>query len=446
MASPTKKLILIIILSIVATYISLPPQFNFIGKVVTRPSMNFSIGKLVLQNNFDLHLGLDLAGGSHLVFEADTQNLPEEKRKTAIEGVREVIDRRVNFFGVSEPVVQTSSYEGKDKIIVELPGISDTKEATNLIGKTAQLVFSEVIFTSVEENATPSGTLLPTDLTGSDLENAEITFETENGQPAISLKFSQEGAKKFEDITSRNIGKPVVIILDDQILSQPTVQEKIIGGEAQISGDFTVEQAKELVVQLNAGALPIPITLIEERTVGATLGMESIQKSVTAGVVGIILVGAFMILAYGKLGLIANIGLFIFAMITLALYKLIPVTLTLPGIAGFILSVGMAVDSNILIFERFKEERIKRSISDALEVSFGRAWDSIRDANTATLVTAFILANPLDWKFLNISGPVRGFAITLALGILISLFTGIFVSRNLLRVFVKENKKKEKIK
>lgn len=429
-----------------ATYISLPPQFNFIGKVVTRPSMNFSIGKLVLQNNFDLHLGLDLAGGSHLVFEADTQNLPEEKRKTAIEGVREVIDRRVNFFGVSEPVVQTSSYEGKDKIIVELPGISDTKEATNLIGKTAQLVFSEVIFTSVEENATPSGTLLPTDLTGSDLENAEITFETENGQPAISLKFSQEGAKKFEDITSRNIGKPVVIILDDQILSQPTVQEKIIGGEAQISGDFTVEQAKELVVQLNAGALPIPITLIEERTVGATLGMESIQKSVTAGVVGIILVGAFMILAYGKLGLIANIGLFIFAMITLALYKLIPVTLTLPGIAGFILSVGMAVDSNILIFERFKEERTKRSISDALEVSFGRAWDSIRDANTATLVTAFILANPLDWKFLNISGPVRGFAITLALGILISLFTGIFVSRNLLRVFVKENKKKEKIK
>jgi preprotein translocase subunit SecD len=218
------------------------------------------------------------------------------------------------------------------------------------------------------------------------------------------------------------------------------VQEKITGGSAQISGDFTVDEAKKVSIQLNAGALPVPIVLIEERTVGATLGAESIKQSVIAGLVGIIMVIIFMFLSYGGLGIVAAVGLFIFSVITLALYKLIPVTLTLPGIAGFMLSIGMAVDSNILIFERFKEEKLKRGVSDALEISFGRAWDSIRDANIATLVTAFILANPLDWKFLHTSGPVRGFAMTLAMGIAISLFTGVFVSRKFLIFFVKENK------
>ncbi len=228
------------------------------------------------------------------------------------------------------------------------------------------------------------------------------------------------------------------MILDNQIVTQPTVQGKITGGQAQITGNFTIDEAKELSIQLNAGALPVPISLIEERTIGATLGALSIKESVLAGTVGVVMVAIFMILAYGKLGIVADIGLFIFAVITLALYKLIPVTLTLPGIAGFMLSIGMAVDSNILIFERFKEEKTKHSIGSALEISFGRAWDSIRDANIATLATAFILTNPLDWKFLHTSGPVRGFAITLALGIFISLFTGLFVSRNLLRILIKE--------
>ena len=202
-----------------------------------------------------------------------------------------------------------------------------------------------------------------------------------------------------------------------------------------------MEEAKNLAIQLNAGALPAPVRLVEERTVGATLGADSVAKSVKAGLVGLSMVLLFMILSYGRLGMVAAVGLVIFGVLTLALYKLIPVVLTLPGIAGFLLSVGMAVDSNILIFERFKEERLKRPIPDALEVSFGRAWDSIRDANIATLVTAFILANPLDFPFLHTSGPVRGFAITLALGIGISLFTGIVVSRNLLRVFIREGKK-----
>jgi len=193
-------------------------------------------------------------------------------------------------------------------------------------------------------------------------------------------------------------------------------------------------------LQLNAGALPVSINLVEERTVEAILGTDSVNKSIKAGLVGLLMVLIFMILSYGWLGVIADLGLVVFGVLTLSLYKLIPVVLTLPGIAGFLLSVGMAVDSNILIFERYKEEKLRRNTADALEISFGRAWDSIRDANIASLVTAYVLANPFDWSFLHTSGPVRGFAITLALGIGISLFTGIYVSRNLLRVLVKEKK------
>ncbi|OGM59748.1 protein-export membrane protein SecD [Candidatus Woesebacteria bacterium RIFCSPLOWO2_01_FULL_39_10b] len=381
---------------------------------------------------FDLKLGFDLAGGSHLVFEADTSKIPAERRITAIQGVRDVIERRVNFFGIAEPSVVTSEFERKDRIIVELPGVSDTKQAVYLIGKTAQLSFAEV------KESSPSAVLMPANLTGADLSSAEVVFDRNTGKPSISIQFTKEGGEKFAAITKRNVGKQLPIILDNEIIQQPVVQEEILGGAAQITGNYTLEEAKQVAVQLNAGALPVPVSLVEERTVGATLGESSVKQSILAGLVGIVMVSLFMIASYRTLGLIAVVGLAIFATITLALYKIIPVTLTLPGIAGFMLSIGMAVDSNILIFERFKEEKLKRLIPDALEVSFGRAWDSIRDANVATLVTAFILANPLDWKFLNISGPVRGFAITLALGIIISLFTGIFVSRNLLRMFVKQ--------
>lgn len=377
-----------------------------------------------------------------MVFEADLSKTPDDKKVSALESSRNVIEKRVNLFGVSEPVVTTSKYQNKDRIIVELPGVSDTKTAVDLIGKTAQLQFSELIETPVKGSATPSADLKPTNLTGADLELASVSFDSQTGKPAISLKFSKEGGDKFSEITSKNIGKPLPIVLDNEILSAPNVSGRIDGGEAQITGDFTIEEAKNLVVQLNAGALPIPVKLIEERTVGATLGESSIKQSVIAGMVGIGMVAVFMILSYGFLGFVSVIGLFIFAVITLALYKVIPITLTLPGIAGFMLSIGMAVDSNILIFERFKEEKRKRNIIDALEVSFGRAWDSIRDANIATLVTAFILSNPLEWQFLHISGPVRGFAFTLALGIFVSLFTGVFVTRNLLRFFVSDTNKK----
>ena len=441
MFSPTKKLVLILILTIIAAYISLPSKIPInvhygplnIEKTLRRNDLSIHRGKIQIDKKFDLVLGLDLEGGSHLVFEADTSQVDGEKKKIALDGVRNAIERRVNLFGVSEPNVQTSSFEGKDRIIVELPGIKDTQQAIDLIGQTAQLMFAEV-----GEGEEPG--VIPTDLTGADLKNAEVVFDQTTGKPVVSLNFTDEGARKFETLTEKNIGKVLPIFLDFQPISTPVVQEKISGGSAQISGDFSLEAAKTLAIQLNAGALPVPVQLVEQRSVGATLGAESVSKSIQAGLIGLGMVLLFMISVYGRLGLIANLALIIFGLITLALYKLIPVVLTLPGIAGFLLSVGMAVDSNILIFERFKEERVKRQNADALEVSFGRAWDSIRDANISTLVTAFILANPLDWNFLHTSGPVRGFAITLALGILISLFTGVYVSRNLLRVFIKENK------
>jgi preprotein translocase subunit SecD len=438
--TPVKKFILIIILVIIAAYICLPPKFSIFGKNITRPDLNIKIGGFSLQRSFDLHLGLDLAGGSRLVFEADMSKVSGERKAEALQGVRDIIERRVNLFGVSEPTVQLSAFENKSRIIVELPGISDTKQAVSLIGQTAQLLFEEVKEVPGVKGASPSATLVPTNLTGADLKAAQVVFDSQTGKPAISIQFSKEGGDKFAEITGRNIGKQLPIVLDNQIISAPVVEAKITGGDAQITGTFTIDEAKQLSIQLNAGALPVPVNLVQETTIGATLGALSVKQSILAGAVGITMVGLFMILAYGGLGLVADAGLFVFAILTLALYKLIPVTLTLPGIAGFMLSVGMAVDSNILIFERFKEEKDKRSVANALEISFGRAWDSIRDANIATIITSLVLINPFDWSFLQSSGPVRGFAITLLLGILISLFTGIFVSRNLLRVFVKGEK------
>jgi preprotein translocase subunit SecD len=440
--SPIKRVVLIFILTLIAGFISLPKEIPInidlfekikFNKTFTRPDLDTNVGKVNLKKKFDLVLGLDLAGGSHLVFEADTSMISDDKKQTALRGLREVMERRVNLFGISEPNVQTSSFEGRDRIIVELPGVQDTNQAIDIVGKTAQLVFAEV-----SEEEEEGERIKLSELTGADLKNAQVVYDQNTGKPAVGIEFSKEGGSKFLELTKNNIGKPLPILLDNLVISAPIVQEEITGGSAQITGDFTIEQAKQLVIQLNAGALPVSVELVEQKTIGATLGSESVEKSIRAGLIGLLMVLLFMVLAYGRLGLVADVALIIFGVLTLALYKLIPVVLTLPGIAGFLLSVGMAVDSNILIFERFKEEKGRRGFADALEVSFGRAWDSIRDANIATLATAFILANPFDWSFLHTSGPVRGFAITLSLGIGISLFTGIVVTRNLLRVFVKK--------
>ncbi|MBI2103457.1 protein translocase subunit SecD [Candidatus Woesebacteria bacterium] len=434
--TPARKVLLILLLTSVATLIALPKTVQILGKTFSRRTFDINIGKLKVNTDFPLVLGLDLAGGSHLVFDVDTSALDQAKKSQALAGLKEVIGRRVNLFGVSEPNIQISSFEGQNRVIVELPGVKDTNQAIGLIGQTAQLIFAEIAGEGEEQFYSP------TDLTGADLKSARVAFDPNTGKPQVAIEFTSDGANKFASLTEKNVGKPLPILLDGGLITAPVVQEKITGGNAVISGDFSTEDASLLSIQLNAGALPVPINLVEQRTIGATLGEESIQKSVRAGLVGIAMVGLFMVLAYGKLGLVADVALLIFGILTFALYKLIPVVLTLPGIAGFLLSVGMAVDSNILIFERFKEEVKKRNVADALEVSFGRAWDSIRDANIATLVTAFMLANPLDFNFLHTSGPVRGFAITLALGIVISLFTGIVVSRNLLRVFIRNKNEK----
>jgi len=428
-----KKLVLILLLVSVALYVALPPSVN-------REELRFSLGSWQFRRSFDLSLGLDLVGGSRFVFEIDNESFDLGRREEALESLKNVIERRVNLFGVSEPNIQLSEFEGKSRVIVELPGITDTNQALELIGKTAQLVFATVIEPSVEGGERQ---IITTELTGADLKSASVGFDQVSGSPNVLIEFTDDGTKKFSILTEENIGKVLPIILDGEVISAPVVNEKITTSTAQISGDFSIEEAKGLAIQLNAGALPVSIKLVEERTVGASLGSQSVEKSVRAGLIGVGIVFVFMIIMYGRLGVVADLGLVIFGVLTIAVYKIIPVVLTLPGIAGFILSVGMAVDANILIFERFREEKNKGvNIIYALETSFGRAWDSIRDANIATLVTAFILANPLDWEFLQTSGPVRGFAITLTIGIAISLFTGVVVSRNLLRLIIRDNTKK----
>lgn len=410
----------------------MPREWQVGGTVIRRPAFDFNIGGKRFVKDLDIKQGLDLQGGTHVVLKADMSSIPAEDRPTALESAKTIISRRVDLFGVSEPVVQTSVLEDDYRIIVELPGVKNVDQALDLIGQTALLQFLELPPTATD--TANLADFVPTSLTGKHLKRAITEFQ--NGQTVVSLQFNDEGTKLFGEITTRNIGKPVAIFIDGMPITVPQVNEAIITGQAQISGQFSLDEAKALTVQLNAGALPVPIEIIEQKNIGATLGQDSVQKSLRAGVVGLLMVMVFMILVYGWLGFLADLALVVYAILTLALYKLIPVTLTLPGLAGFILSVGMAVDSNILIFERMKEElRMGKPWRTAMELGFGRAWDSIKDANVATLTTAFILFNPLDWPFLVTSGLVRGFALTLSLGILISLFTGIIVTRTFLRIF-----------
>jgi len=417
----------ILFLTFVSIIIDLPRSFG----------TDISLGFLHLRRPADLKKGLDLQGGTHLVFSADMSGIEEKDRDSALQAAQLNIEKRVNFFGVSESSVQTARTNQDYRLIVELPGVKDVNQAIDLIGKTALLEFREENPNQAE--ASKSGEFfLKTNLTGKDLKRAFVNFDQNTGSPVVGLEFSPEGAKKFAEITTKNVGKMVAIYLDGLPISVPKVEEPITNGSAIIRGSFDLAEAKKLASQLNAGALPVPIKLIEQRNIGATLGEESVRESVRAGMIGLFMVAAFMFAYYGKLGFLADLALINYGLITLALYKLIPVTLTLPGIAGFLLSVGMAVDANILIFERMKEEkRAGKPLPIAMELGFGRAWDSIRDANVCTLITSFILFNPFNWTFLNVSGMVRGFALTLALGIAISLFTGIVVTRTLIRVFYK---------
>ncbi len=501
-----------------------------------------------------VHLGLDLRGGAQLVYTADTRGVASGEEQEAVEGVRDVIEQRVNAFGVSEPVVQTSNVGGSWRIIVELPGVTDVDEAIMQIGETPLLEFREQKAQELDEgqrqaleqynasqktkaddvlqraltsgadfaalanefsedpgNTDPStqekkggdldyvrrntfvpefdaaifdqlkvGEITPeliatqfgyhiikkedertvdengtqvtkvrarhiliqtqseeqlsqpqyvqTGLTGKQLERSQVAFDQTTGTPYVAVQFDDEGGKLFEEITDRNVGKQVGIFLDGALISAPVVQQKITGGEASIEGGFTIDEAKQLVRRLNAGALPIPVTLESQHTIGATLGQDSVDRSLLAGIIGVIIVSLFMIGYYRLPGVLAVCSLAIYTIIVLAIFKLLPVTLTLAGVAGFILSIGMAVDANVLIFERTKEElRLGKPVALAIEEGFKRAWLSIRDSNASSIISVFILG----WLGTSI---IKGFAITLGIGIIVSMFSAIFITRTFLRM------------
>ncbi len=503
-------------------------------------------------NKFTPKLGLDLQGGVHLVYQADTSGVAGDEIDEAMAGVRDVIERRVNAFGVSEPVVQTS---GSNRLIVELAGVFDVEEAIRQIGETPSLEFKELnpaatetpeltaaqqaemdayntqakktaqnliarlnqgedfatlaqqysedsatssqggdlgynkkgVFVSEFEQAIwedlavgeitsePVETVygyhiirkddqrgegddteikashiliktkseydylpavdqwLNTELTGKNLQSAAVVFSSQTNTPTVSLEFDDEGKKLFAEITKRNVGQPVAIFLDGEAISIPTVQEEITEGKAIISGSFSIAEAKLLVQRLNAGALPIPIELISQQTIGPSLGQESLVKSLFAGLLGLIMVAIFMIAFYRLPGLLSVVALFIYTLITLAIFELWPITLSLAGIAGYLLSIGMAVDANVLIFERMREEiRLGKPLGTAIEEGFKRAWLSIRDSNASSLITCLIL-------FWFGSSIIQGFAITLGIGILVSMFSAITITRTLLRLIVKRS-------
>ena len=392
--------------------------------------------------NKPFRLGLDLQGGTHLVYEADISQVEKKNINDSMQGVRDVIERRVNLFGVTEPVVQVDTVGEHRRLIVELAGIKDIDQAIKMIGETPSLDFREER-TQAEtqsildrQKAADTTALLedpyfkPTTLTGKYLSGSQVSFDPNSYRPLVTLQFNGDGANLFEEITKRNVGKKVAIYLDGVPITIPTVQEAISGGRAQITGDFTAEEAKKLVQRLNAGALPVPIKLINQETIGASLGETSLKASLIAGIIGLLAVILFMIFWYRLPGLVAALALLIYTTLLLAIFKLFSITLTLAGIAGVILSVGMAVDANILIFARMKEEiRWGKTLAGAIDEGFRRAWTSIRDSNVSSMITCVILF----WLGTSI---IKGFALTLAIGILLSMFSAITVTRIFLKLIM----------
>jgi len=530
------KFSLVIALAVVAGFIAYPQAASKVPRlfdILNKPKIN---------------LGLDLQGGIHLEYKADTSQVGSAQVGDAMQAVQDVIERRVNAFGVAEPVVYTTKSGGEQRLVVELAGVKDINEAKKMISETPFLEFKEestttpeqipqdqldkmnadakakaedilkkalagadfaqlakdnsqdpgskdkegiydfqkkgsfvpeyeaVIFDENVKNGEiysklvetqygwhiikkieikgegderefksahilimkttqpqPQTTWAVTGLTGKNLKNASVQFKSQGlSEPEVSLKFDDEGTKLFAEITKKNIGKRVAIYLDGEIITAPTVQSEILNGEAVVTGDYTVEEAKTLVKRLNEGALPVPISLVGQQSVEATLGKVSLEKSLKAGMIGLLLVIIFMLLYYRFLGLIASVALLIYSALMISIFKLSgftpwQITLTLPGIAGFVLSIGMAVDANILIFERTKEEvRKGRNILSAIEEGFKRAWTSILDGNMSSIITALILVEMG-------TGFVKGFAVTLIIGVLASMFTAVVITRTILR-------------
>jgi len=403
---------------------------------------------------FPFRLGLDLQGGSRLIYEADLKDIPQDEKAEAMQGLRDIIERRVNLFGVTEPTVVTEEVKGHSRLVVELAGVKEVSEAIEMIGKTPYLEFreersqeeSEKILEKQKELkeknfenyqeienwqlALEDPYFKPTRLTGQYLKKATLGFDETTYEPQVLLEFDSEGTEIFNELTTRNIDKRIAIYIDNALISAPIVKEAIPSGKAQITGKFSIGEAKELVRNLNAGALPVPIKLISQTTVGPSLGAVSLSKSLRAGIFGFLAVALFMIIFYRLSGIVAVLALLIYAGVLLSLLKLIPVTLTLAGIGGAILSVGMAVDANVLVFERMKEE-LKRGedFTRAVEIGFFRAWPSILDSNLTTLIVALTMFS-FGTSF------VKGFALTLSLGVLCSMFSAIFITRTFLRLFV----------
>ena len=396
-------------------------------------------------SQYKFKLGLDLNGGTELVYRADSSKIRAADVGDSMNTLRDVINNRVNAFGVAEPIIQVEKVglvggESTNQLLVELPGVTDVNAAIAMIGETPMLDFrllpeDETTLALIKSTTTTDrekyNLFIPTGLTGKYLSRSTMEFDQNTSQPVVALQFNSEGADLFAKITKENAGKYLAIFLDGYLKSMPVIREEIRGGKATISGGFTGsagnKEAKALVSNLTLGALPVPIELISTQTVGATLGATATNAAVKAGIIAFIIISIFLIAWYRLPGLLAVIALMIYTAINLALFKIIPVTLTAAGIAAFVLSVGMAVDANILIFERMKEElRRGRELGDAVKEGFARAWLSIRDSNTSSLITALIL-----FMFSSTS-VVKGFALVFGIGVLVSMFTAITASRTML--------------
>lgn len=380
-------------------------------------------------------LGLDLNGGIHLVYKADTSKLPSTEVAGAMETLKNVIEARVNAFGVSEPVVQTEEStlgdEKVHKLVVELPGVNDTQNAIDLIGQTPVLEFA-LLGQSTTTGTSTEQTLIPTGLSGRYITTAQVEYDGQTNRPTVGMVFNKEGGDLFAKITKEHVGEQLAILLDGVVITAPTIQGEIIGGKAQITGQYSIQEANELARSLKYGALPVGIELIGTQTIGASLGSEALEASLKAGLYGFIIIAIFLILWYRGKGLIAAISLIIYIIINLIIFKVGGIVLTSAGLAAFIISLGMAVDGNILIFERMKEE-LKRgkSKAEALSIGFSRAWPSIRDSNISSMITAVILytfaASPL----------IKGFAVVFLIGVAVSMFTAVTASRTFLGAFTK---------
>ncbi len=428
----------ILILLVLSIYINLP----------NNPGIHLGS----FDKDLKIQLGLDLVGGVQALLEAD---LPPdvEVTKENMQTARRIIEDRVNGLGVSEAVVQIA---GDRRILVELPGQTDPEQALSTIKDTALLEFVDFGDLSNQEASLLYNTKINTDYqTSSDLNKSDSlssegpVFHTvmtgasikqvgvsKNalGKYLVVFELTPEGSQIFKEYTTNNTGKLLAIVLDNEVISAPRIEEPITAGRGSISGNFTAETANNLSIQLRYGALPVPLKVVQTETIGPTLGEDSLDKSLRAGIIGLSVVMLFMALYYRLPGIIADLALLLYALLTLALFRLIPVTLSLPGIAGFVLSIGVAVDANVLIFERMKEElRAGNSLKKAISLGWDRAWPSIRDSNISTLITCIIL-----YWFGSIFGAsiVKGFSLTLAIGVLVSLFTAVTATRTFLHLLL----------